>query len=191
MALFKKLGKAVKKAVGGGAVASSQRMAPAMRGAVASMPDRMPQQSPDRMPQPNMGGIVRGVENNYRGIAGLANPVARMPEARMPEASFPETKTNSGRTLARMPETGLPETKTNSGRLSSVIKRQPAVVNSSTPRKSSSVMGKMAGAVATASKKMQPALGGAATAAAKPAVGAPLQKKSIGKVLRKGLIGRR
>ena len=49
----------------------------------------------------------------------------------------------------------------------------------------------MAGAVAAATKKMTPALGGAATAAAKPAVGAPLQKKSIGKVLRRGLIGRR
>jgi hypothetical protein len=165
MALFKKLGKAVKKAVGGGAVASSQRMAPAMRGAVASMPDRMPQQSPsmpDRMPQ-------------------------QSPD-RMPETGQPATNTGSGRTLARMPEIGLPATKTNSGGLSSVIKRQPAVVNSSTPRKSSSVMGKMAGAVATASKKMQPALG---RAAAKPAVGAPLQKKSIGKVIGRGLIGRR
>jgi hypothetical protein len=49
----------------------------------------------------------------------------------------------------------------------------------------------MAGDVAAATKKMAPALGGAATAAAKPAVGAPLQKKSIGKVLRRGLIGRR
>ena len=58
----------------------------------------------------------------------------------------------------------------------------------------------MGGALAAATKKMAPALGGAATAkvaqpmvaaAAKPAVGAPVQKKSIGKVLRRGLIGRR
>jgi hypothetical protein len=31
------------------------------------------------MPQPNMGRIAGGVENNYRGIAGLVNPFARMP----------------------------------------------------------------------------------------------------------------
>jgi hypothetical protein len=49
----------------------------------------------------------------------------------------------------------------------------------------------MAGAVAAATKKMTPALGGAATAAAKPAVGAALQKKSIGKVIGRGLMGRR
>jgi hypothetical protein len=54
------------------------------------------------------------------------------------------------------------------------------------PKKAAPMM-----AGAAASKQMQPALGGAATAAAKPAVGAPLQKKSIGKVLRRGLIGRR
>ena len=94
MALFKKLGKAVKKAVGGGAVAAaSKNMAPALGGAVTAAPKK-------------------------------AVPM-------------------------------------------------------------------MAGAVAAATKKMTPALGGAATAAAKPAVGAALQKKSIGKVLRRGLIGRR
>ena len=49
----------------------------------------------------------------------------------------------------------------------------------------------MGGALAAATKKMAPALGGAATAAAKPAVNAALPKKSIGKVLRRGLIGRR
>lgn len=49
----------------------------------------------------------------------------------------------------------------------------------------------MAGAVAAATKKMQPALGGAVTAAAKPAVGAALQKKSLGKVIGRGLMGRR
>jgi hypothetical protein len=81
MALFKKLGKAVKKAVGGGAVASSQRMAPAMRGAVASMPDRMPQQSPS-MPETGLPAT-----NTYSGRT----------LARMPETSFPETNTYSGR----------------------------------------------------------------------------------------------
>jgi hypothetical protein len=49
----------------------------------------------------------------------------------------------------------------------------------------------MAGAVAAATKKMTPALGSATTAAAKPAVGAALQKKSIGKVIGRGLMGRR
>jgi hypothetical protein len=49
MALFKKLGKAVKKAVGGGAVASSQRMAPAMGGAVTAAPKKM---------QPALGGVA-------------------------------------------------------------------------------------------------------------------------------------
>jgi hypothetical protein len=93
MALFKKLGKAVKKAVGGGAVAAaSKNMAPALGGAVTAAPKK-------------------------------AVPM-------------------------------------------------------------------MAGAVAAATKKMQPALGGA-VAAAKPAVGAALQKKSLGKVIGRGLIGRR
>jgi hypothetical protein len=49
----------------------------------------------------------------------------------------------------------------------------------------------MANAVASATKKMTPALGGATTVAAKPAVGAALQKKSIGKVIGRGLMGRR
>ena len=103
MALFKKLGKAVKKAVGGGAVAAaSKNMAPALGGAVTAAPKK-------------------------------AVPM-------------------------------------------------------------------MAGAVAAATKKMTPALGGAAAAkvaqpmvaaAAKPAVGAALQKKSIGKVIGRGLMGRR
>ena len=54
-----------------------------------NMPDRMPgidsyggQPTPlpsPNMSQPYMGGIAGGVENNYRGIAGLVNPVARMP----------------------------------------------------------------------------------------------------------------
>jgi hypothetical protein len=54
-----------------------------------NMPDRMPGIDPyggqptplpsPNMPQPYMGGIAGGVENNYRGIAGLVNPVARMP----------------------------------------------------------------------------------------------------------------
>jgi len=93
MALFKKLGKAVKKAVGGGAVAAaSKNMAPALGGAVTAAPKK-------------------------------AVPM-------------------------------------------------------------------MAGAVAAATKKMQPALGGA-VAAAKPAVGAALQKKSLGKVIGRGLMGRR
>ena len=47
------------------------------------------------------------------------------------------------------------------------------------------------GAVAAASKNMAPAMGGAVTAAAKPAVGAALQKKSLGKVIGRGLMGRR
>jgi hypothetical protein len=45
-------------------------------GNISGQPTPLP--SPN-MPQPNMGGIAGGVENNYRGIAGLVNPVARMP----------------------------------------------------------------------------------------------------------------
>ena len=130
---------------------------------------------------------ARGAVASSKKMApAMRGAVASMPD-RMPQQS-PSMPDRMPQQSPSMPEIGQPATKTNSGGLSSVIKRQPAVVNSSTPRKSSSVMGKMAGAVATASKKMQPALG---RAAAKPAVGAPLQKKSIGKVLRRGLIGRR
>jgi hypothetical protein len=45
-------------------------------GNISGQPTPLP--SPN-MSQPNMGGIAGGVENNYRGIAGLVNPVARMP----------------------------------------------------------------------------------------------------------------
>ena len=166
MALFKKLGKAVKKAVGGGAVASSQRMAPAMRGAVASMPDRMPQQSPsmpDRMPQ-------------------------QSPD-RMPEASLPATKTYSGRTLARMPEDAFMKGVAPAMSNPNVYKTmQPTVEKAAVGSIAGKMKPNMGRGIATASKKMQPALG---RAAAKPAVGAAPQKKSIGKVIGRGLIGRR
>jgi hypothetical protein len=111
MALFKKLGKAVKKAVVGGAVAAASKNMTLTR----PMPPR-----PDR-PKPT-------------------RPPVSPPMPPRPPVSPP------------------------------VMPRPP---------------------VAAATKQMTPALGGAATAAAKPAVGAPLQKKSIGKVLRRGLIGRR
>lgn len=63
------------------------------------------------------------------------------------------------------------------------------------PKKAAPMMG---GGVAAASKKMEPALGGVAAAkvaqpmvaaAAKPAIGAPLQKKPVGKALGRGLVG--
>jgi hypothetical protein len=115
--------------------------------------------------------------------------------------------------LDRMPETGLPATNTNSGGLSSVIARQrplgdasmkgaapamsnPNVYKTMQPTVEKAAAGAIAGkmkpnmgrGIATASKKMQPALG---RVAAKPAVGAAPQKKSIGKVIGRGLIGRR
>jgi len=74
------------------------------------------------------------------------------------------------------------------GAIASSKKMAPAIGGAVAPKKAVPMM---AGAVAAATKKMTPALGGATIAAAKPAVGAPLQKKSIGKVLRRGLIGRR
>jgi len=74
------------------------------------------------------------------------------------------------------------------GAIASSKKMAPAIGGAVAPKKAVPMM---AGAVAAATKKMTPALGGAATAAAKPAVGAALQKKSIGKVIGRGLIGRR
>ena len=61
MALFKKLGKAVKKAVGGGAVASSQRMAPAMGGAVTAAPKKM---------APALGGAVAASKQIQPALGG-------------------------------------------------------------------------------------------------------------------------
>ena len=141
-----------------------------------------------RMPEPTnrmASNNPRALNNNPRG-SNLPN------DNRMGGAISRGVDLRESVFKGNAPQIGLQKTQPASTRSMSGIsnaaskKMQPSVVNASAPRKSSSVMGKMAGAVATASKKMQPALG---RAAAKPAIGAALQKKPIGKVLGRGLVG--
>jgi hypothetical protein len=163
--MMKKLSSAAR-----GAVASSKKMAPAMRGAVA------------RMPTPTVGAvdsIEKGTPTSGRTLARMPEPTNRM-------------GSNDPRALNNNPRgSNLPNDNRMGGAISRGVDLRESVFKGNMPqiglqKTQPASTRSMSGISNAASKKMQPALG---RAAAKPAIGAALQKKPIGKVLGRGLVG--
>ena len=188
MGMMKKLSSAAR-----GAVASSKKMAPAMRGAVARMPtptvgavDSIEKGTPTsgrtlaRMPEPTnrMGSNdPRALNNNPRG-SNLPND-NRMASIQGGPANVAPARGGPANVAAI--QGGPANVAPARGGLVDAAKAAKPMADQAAAMPSRAPLGGLRSSVVQAATKVK--------AAAKPAIGAALQKKPIGKVLGRGLVG--
>ena len=168
MGMMKKLSSAAR-----GAVASSKKMAPAMRGAVA------------RMPTPTVGAV----DSIEKGTPTSGRTLARMPEPTNRMGSNDPRALNNNPRGSNLPndnrmasiQGGPANVAPARGGLVDAAKAAKPMAAQAAAMPSRAPLGGLRSSVVQAATKVK--------AAAKPAIGAALQKKPIGKVLGRGLVG--